>query len=162
MWRIPFPRRIVVVLVVTNITGKCCHFFTFLKNYPRSGTDMCDFSCSKMYEACGSSQGRHHHSKHKEKGGGSEPDFSGDISSFQLRLNFLTVILLHQDVLVSSDETVLPTSSMVEEMKKISRLFFSKYITLSTSSGRNDFNSGRQILQKALPDRNHLRYDYPL
>ncbi|XP_065221759.1 autophagy-related protein 2 homolog A [Planococcus citri] len=113
---------------------------------------------NKMYEAYGSSQTRPHHSKHKEKGGASEPDFSGDISVFQLRLNFLTVILLHQDILVTQNESDLPSPDLVEEMKNIANQFFTKYISLTAScGGRGDFHNARNVLQKAIPDRNHFR-----
>ena len=70
----------------------------------------------------------------------------------------MTVILLHQDILVTPDESILPSSGVVEEMKEISNQFFAKYIALIAScGGRGDFHNVRNILQKALPDRNHFR-----
>lgn len=91
-------------------------------------------------------------------GGVSEPDFNGDISIFQLRLNFLTVILLHQDILITPDESILPSAKVVEEMKEIANQFFAKYFSLTASyGGRSDFQNARNVLQKAVPDRNHFR-----
>lgn len=89
-------------------------------------------------------------------GSSSEPDFSGEINSFQLRLNFLAVILLHQDVLQTSNNFRIPDETSVEKMKSLSDNFFSQFITLSASSGRNDFKNGRQILQYSV-DKNHFR-----
>lgn len=89
--------------------------------------------------------------------GTSEPDFSGEINSFQLRLNFLAVILLHQDILHVSNESQIPDETSVDKMKMLSDTFFSQFVALFTSSARHDFKNGRQILQNSL-DKNHFRY----
>lgn len=90
-------------------------------------------------------------------GGTSEPDFSGDLSSFQLRLNLLAVILLHQDVLLSIEDSLLPEDYSIEKMKSLSIQFFTNFMSLNTSChGRSDFKLGRQMLQST-SDRNHFR-----
>ncbi len=96
-------------------------------------------------------------SGYRSAGGSSEPDFNGDFSSFQLRLNSLAVILLHEDVLHSMDDSSLPDDFSVDKLQNLSRQFFAQFMSFSTSHhGRNDFKHGRKILQNAI-ERNHFR-----
>lgn len=85
-----------------------------------------------------------------------EPDFNGDINKFELKLNFLAIILLHQDVLLSSDEVHLPDSYMVDQMKTLAEQFFS-YCSASDLSSyvRNDVRYEQFM---AVVERNHFRF----
>lgn len=81
---------------------------------------------------------------------GFETDFSGDIRRFELRLNFFTVVLLHRDILTSSDETRLPEETSVREMQTISNEFFAHFMQ-SNLNGK----TGRQLVTSL--DKNHFR-----
>lgn len=85
-----------------------------------------------------------------------EPDFNGDINKFELKLNFLAIILLHQDILLSSDDVHLPDNSMVDQMKTLAKQFFSYCLALDLSSYvRNDVRYEQFM---AVVERNHFRF----
>ena len=83
-------------------------------------------------------------------GSGSESDFSGDIRRVEIRLNSVTVVLLHRDVLVASDRARLPDETSVKNMLALSAKFFAPFAQ-SSMCGK----AGRQ--HAVVVEKNHFR-----
>lgn len=88
-----------------------------------------------------------------------DPDTGGDLNVYSVRLNSLSIILLHQDLLMINAATKLPDLDSLAQLQAASNKFFihlSSYLT--SGYGHRDFDSSKQIFLDAVCHRNHFRF----